>query len=60
MVVFQCSKPTNPDEERQLTRGVNDSYCFYDDFSLWGQCKLDADSCFPIAMFLYRLITGKA
>ena len=55
MIVFPGSKPTNPEELRQLTRGINGSFCFHDDCSLWKQCQMDTNSNRPIFTFFYRL-----
>ena len=39
MVVFEGSKPTK-EKEREMTRGMNGTYCFWDDLSRGEQAKI--------------------
>jgi hypothetical protein len=56
MVVFKGSEPTDKHELSQMLRGVNGSFCFYDDCSLWEQCKMDSNRSFPLGLFLKRIL----
>jgi len=40
MIVFNGSKPNDPEKLRGLLRGVNDTYCFYDDLSTRNKRRL--------------------
>jgi len=40
MIVFNGSRLTDKEEERAMTRGVNDSYCFWDDLSRKEQARI--------------------
>jgi hypothetical protein len=44
MVVFKGHKPADRHELSQMLRGINGPFCFYDDLSLWDQCKYDGRS----------------
>lgn len=44
MIVFKGNAPVCNLELSHMLRGINDSFCFYDDLSLREQCKVDKKS----------------
>lgn len=51
MVVFKGHHPTDPKELSQKLRGVNGTFCFYDDLSKWEKAKVEYESFFPRLFF---------
>lgn len=51
MVVFKGKRPTDPRELSKMIRGVNDTFCFFEDLSKWQKAEYECSNLFQMIWY---------